>query len=255
MTVQSSQSRIALVTGAARGIGAAIAERLASDGMQVILADILDSVEDTASALAAKGYAASATKVDLGNLPSVEPFVANLIGEHGRIDVIVNNAGISPKHDGKRAPIDQTSLEEWQKVVDINLTACFLIVKASLPSMKANGWGRVVNMASQAGRTKSQVAGSHYSASKAGLIGFTRTLAGEVGPFGITANCIAPGRIDTPMASEAGSEVNARYVSTIPVGRIGTPDDVGAAVAYLASEEAGFVTGVCLDLNGGHFMM
>lgn len=254
MTVQPVQSRIALVTGAARGIGAAIAERLASDGMHVVLADILDGVEETASALAAKGHAASAARVDLGDLPAVEPFVADLVRRHGRIDVIVNNAGISPKHDGKRAPIDETSLEEWQKVVDINLTACFLIVKASLPSMKANRWGRIVNMASQAGRTKSLVAGSHYAASKAGLIGFTRTLAGEVGSFGITANCIAPGRIDTPMASEAGSEVNARYVSTIPVGRIGTPDDVGAAVSYLASDEAGFVTGVCLDLNGGHFM-
>lgn len=237
MSARPDTPRIALVTGAAQGIGAAIAERLARDGMQVVLADVLDRVEDTAAGLAAEGLACTAVRVDLG-----------------RIDVVVNNAGISPKHDGKRAPIDETSLEEWQAVIDINLTACFLIVKAALPSMKANRWGRIVNMASQAGRTRSQVAGSHYSASKAGLIGFTRTLAGEVGPFGITANCIAPGRIDTPMASEAGSEVNARYVGTIPVGRIGTPDDIGAAVAYLASEEAGFVTGVCLDVNGGHFM-
>lgn len=254
MSARPDTPRIALVTGAAQGIGAAIAERLARDGMQVVLADVLDRVEDTAAGLAAEGLACTAVRVDLGRIAGVEGFVADLIRRFGRLDVVVNNAGISPKHDGKRAPIDETSLEEWQAVIDINLTACFLIVKAALPSMKANRWGRIVNMASQAGRTRSQVAGSHYSASKAGLIGFTRTLAGEVGPFGITANCIAPGRIDTPMASEAGSEVNARYVGTIPVGRIGTPDDIGAAVAYLASEEAGFVTGVCLDVNGGHFM-
>lgn len=250
----TSSRRIALVTGAARGIGAALAERLASDGLKVILADVLDSVEDTAAALRNKALDAEGAKVDLADLNSIEPFVASLLARHGRLDVVVNNAGISPKHNGLRAPIEETSLDEWQSVIDINLTACFLLTKATLPSMKANRWGRFVNMASQAGRTRSQVAGSHYSASKAGLIGFTRTLAGEVGAFGITANCIAPGRIDTPMASEAGSEVNARYLSAIPVGRIGTPDDVGAAVSYLASDSAGFVTGICLDLNGGHFM-
>lgn len=251
---QIQHPRVALVSGAARGIGAAIAERLATDGMHVILADILDSGEQKASELRAKGLSCSYAWIDIGDLASVEPFIQAQIQEHGRIDVAVNNAGISPKHEGKRLPIDETSLEEWQKVIDINLTACFLVTKAVLPGMKARRWGRIVNMGSQAGRTRSQVAGSHYSASKAGLMGFTRTLAGEVGPFGITANSIAPGRIDTPMASEAGSAVNERYLSAIPVGRIGTPDDVGAAVSYLASDEAGFVTGVCLDLNGGHFM-
>ncbi|KJS20648.1 MAG: 3-oxoacyl-ACP reductase [Hoeflea sp. BRH_c9] len=251
---QTQQPRVALVTGAARGIGTAIAERLATDGMHVILADILDSGEQTASELRSKGLSCSFAWVDFGDLASVESFVQAQIRAHGRIDVAVNNAGISPKHQGKRLPIDETPLEEWQKVVDINLTACFLVAKAVLPGMKAGRWGRIVNMASQAGRTRSQVAGSHYSASKAGLIGFTRTLAGEVGPFGITANSIAPGRIDTPMAAEAGSEANERYLSAIPAGRLGTPDDIGAAVSYFASEEAGFVTGVCLDVNGGHFM-
>lgn len=254
MTSFQAQPRIALVTGAARGMGATIAERLAVTGMHVIVADILDTVGEAADGLEAKGLSASAATVDLGDLPSVEPFVRGLLLEHGRIDVVINNAGISPKHNGIRATIEETSLDEWQRVIDINLTAAFLVIKSVLPSMKANAWGRIVNMASQAGRTKSMVAGSHYSASKAGLIGFTRTLAGEVGPFGITANAIAPGRIDTPMASEAGADVNARYTSTIPVGRIGTPDDIAAAVAYLTSEEAGFVTGACLDLNGGHFM-
>lgn len=246
--------KIALVTGAAQGIGAGIAERLAADGAHVILADILDEVQTTASTLADKGHAVSCKQIDLGQLSSIDTFISGLIRHHGRLDIVVNNAGISPKHDGRRLPIDETPLEEWQQVLDINLTACFLIIKAALPAMKSRGWGRIINMASQAGRTKSQIAGAHYSASKAGLIGFTRTLAGEVGPFGITANCIAPGRIESPMAAMAGGEVNARYASAIPVGRLGTATDIAAATAYLASEEAGFVTGVCLDLNGGHFM-
>lgn len=254
MNTASGEPRVALVTGAARGIGLAIAKRFCAEGMKVVAIDVLDEVEGVAAELTAQGHSAFPALIDLGDLPTIEPFVEKLIGEHGHIDILVNNAGISPKHDGMRAPIDATALDEWRRVIDINLTACFLLTKATLPSMKERRWGRFVNIASQAGRTRSQVAGAHYAASKAGLIGFTRTLAGEAGTLGITANCIAPGRIDTPMASEAGAEVNQRFVSGIPVGRVGLPEEVAAAAAYLASDEAAFVTGVCLDLNGGHFM-
>jgi 3-oxoacyl-[acyl-carrier protein] reductase len=121
--------------------------------------------------------------------------------------------------------------------------------------MKANGWGRIVNIASQAGRTRTDIAGAHYAASKAGMMGLARTLAVEVGKDGITCNSIAPGRIETPMAAEAGAAVNAAYLTRIPVGRLGTPDDVAAAVAFLASDEAGFISGVTLDVNGGAFMI
>lgn len=254
MSSIDGRSRTALVTGAARGIGLAIARRLCIEGVKVVVADIQDEVKDVAATLIAEGHDAVPALIDLGDLPAIEPFVANLISDHGRIDVLVNNAGISPKHNGVRAPIDATDLDEWRRVIDINLTACFLLTKSCLPSMKEAGWGRFVNVASQAGRTRSQVAGAHYAASKAGLIGFTRTLAGECGASGITANCIAPGRIDTPMASGATADVNQRFVSGIPVGRIGLPEEVAAAAAYLISDEAAFVTGVCLDLNGGHFM-
>nr|WP_309503880.1 SDR family NAD(P)-dependent oxidoreductase [uncultured Roseovarius sp.] len=246
-----NQTRTALVTGAARGIGADIARRLAGDGHRVILTDVLEEVTQTAQDI---GLGAVAVPFDLAQLPQIEPFVQSLIATHGPIDIIVNNAGISPKHDGKRAPAQDTDLAEWQAVLDINLTAAFLICKAALPDMRARKWGRIVNMASQAARTRSTVAGSHYAASKAGLLGFSRTLAGEVGLDGITVNCIAPGRIDTPMASGVSDAVNAAYVQTIPVGRIGTTADVAHAVAYFASEEAGFVTGTVMDVNGGHFM-
>lgn len=246
-----TQRKTALVTGAAQGIGAGIAKRLADDGCRVILMDVLPDVAETARQI---GSGASPAVLDLSDLAAIEPFMAGLIGRDGPIDILVNNAGISPKHDGKRAPVCDTALAEWQSVIDVNLTAAFVLCKMVVPGMQARGWGRIVNMSSQAARTRSTVAGSHYAASKAGLIAFSRTLAGEVGHDGITVNCIAPGRIDTPMAATAGAEVNTAYVKTIPVGRIGTPADVAEAVAYFASDATGFVTGTVMDVNGGHFM-
>lgn len=243
--------RTALVTGAARGIGLAVAGHLAAQGHRVLLADILPEVEAVARDLPGDthGYV-----TDLSSLDTIGSFVATLTQAHGPIGILVNNAGISPKHDGKRASFEALELAEWQAVLDVNLTAAFLLCQAVLPGMRQQGWGRIVNMASQAARTRSLVAGFHYAASKAGLVGLSRTLAAEVGPDGITVNCIAPGRIDTPMAAEAGADVNAAYVATIPASRIGTPEDIAAAVAYFASDASGFVTGTVMDINGGHFM-
>lgn len=246
-----TQQRAALVTGAARGIGADIAQRLTDEGCRVILLDVLPEVARTAEQI---GSGASSAVLDLSDLAVIEPFMTELIAREGPVDILVNNAGISPKHDGKRAPVSETALSEWQSVMDVNLNAAFLMCKAVLPAMQTRGWGRIINMSSQAARTRSTVAGSHYAASKAGLIAFSRTLAGEVGHDGITVNCIAPGRIDTPMAATAGADVNTAYVKTIPVGRMGTPEDVAQAVAYFAADATGFVTGTVMDVNGGHFM-
>lgn len=246
-------SHTALITGAGRGIGAAIAKRLTQDGHRVILLDRLAEVEETAAALRAGGADAQAFLADLSDLSALEGAIRALAEREG-IDIVVNNAGISPKHSGVRAPISEMSLHEWQQVMDINLTAAFLVTKATMDTMAARGWGRYINMASQAARTGSRVAGAHYAASKAGMIAFSRSLAIEVGAKGITVNCIAPGRIDTPMAREAGAAVNTAYVATIPVGRIGTPEDVAEAVSYFASDATGFVTGTVMDVNGGHYM-
>lgn len=243
--------RTALVTGAARGIGEAIACTLAAQGHAVILVDVLPQVAQTAAAIPGDTHGLT---VDLSDLPAISGFVQRVVEEYGPIEILVNNAGISPKHEGKRASIESLELSEWQTVMDVNLTAAFLLTQAVLPGMRKCGWGRIINMASQAARTRSVVAGYHYAASKAGLIGLSRSLAGELGKDGITVNCIAPGRIDTPMAQVAGAEVNTAYVKTIPAGRIGTTDDIAAAVAYYTSDQAGFVTGTVLDVNGGHFM-
>ncbi|WP_290686680.1 MULTISPECIES: SDR family oxidoreductase [unclassified Haematobacter] len=250
---QVSTGHVALVTGAARGIGEAIAERLAMDGHRVVLVDRLETTEEIAARLRSRGLDVVAVSFDLGDLQAVEGFFSELSRREG-IDIVVNNAGISPKHDGKSAPAAETALPEWQQVLDINLTAPFLISKATLPVMRAKGWGRFINMSSQAARTGSRVAGAHYAASKAGLIAFSRSLAIQVGGEGITVNCIAPGRIDTPMAREAGAAVNTAYVATIPAGRIGTPEEVADAVSFYAGEGAGFVTGTVMDVNGGHYM-
>lgn len=248
------QQRLALVTGAARGIGLGVAERLAGDGLNVVLVDLIDEVHGAARGLAARGLAVEACVADIAREDAVRALVDDVLARHGRLDVLVNNAGISPKHGGRKALVQDTSLEEWQAVLAVNLTGPFLMCRAALPAMRRHGWGRIVNMSSQAGRTRSQIAGSHYAASKAGLIGFSRTLAAEVGADGITVNCIAPGRIETPMAATAGADVNRAYVSQIPVARIGHPGDIASAVSFLASEEAGFITGATLDVNGGHFM-
>lgn len=173
----------------------------------------------------------------------------------GPVAILVNNAGISPKHNGVKAPVAQMDVEEWKRVLDVNLTGAFRCTSACLPDMQAAGWGRIVNIASQAGRTRSDIAGAHYAASKAGVMALARTVAGEAGGAGITVNSVAPGRIDTPMAQAAGDTVNAEYLKRIPVGRLGTVDDVAAAVAFLASDDAGFITGVTLDVNGGSFMV
>ena len=249
-------NRVAVVTGAGRGIGLSIAKRFLLEGAKVVLADTqAGTLDEAVHSLGALAESARAVSCDVSNTEDVQRLISTTERQFGRVAILVNNAGISPKHAGLKAPVETMDEAEWRKVLDVNLTGAFLCSRACLPHMKANGWGRIVNIASQAGRTRSDIAGAHYAASKAGMMGLARTLAAEVGKDGITCNSIAPGRIETAMAAEAGAAVNAAYLTRIPVGRLGTPDDVAAAVAFLASDEAGFISGVTLDVNGGAFMI
>lgn len=250
----SAAERLALVTGAARGIGAAIARRLAEAGHPVLLSDVLPEVQETAAALRAEGHRARGLLLDVSDDAAVAGLPAELGEDWARLAILVNNAGISPKHEGKRRPIAEMPAAEWRRVLEVNLTGAFLMSQACIPPLRAGGWGRIIMITSQAARTMSRIAGAHYAASKTGLMGFARSLAGELGPHGITVNSIAPGRIATPMAAGAAAGANDSFLANIPAGRLGTPEDVAEVAAFLASDAAGYLNGATIDVGGGSFM-
>ncbi len=243
--------RRVLITGAASGIGLAIARAFAAQGHRLLLADVNDSVHQVARDLATD---ASGHTVDLADAAQLAALARHATSTLGGVDVLVNNAGISPKRLGLPAKATEIDLAEWERVLRINLTAPFLLCAALIPGMQAQRFGRIVDIASRAGRTYVPPAGSHYAASKAGLIGLTRHLAGEWAAAGITANCLTPGRVDTPLANQSAAVVQQAAVAAISVRRAGTPDEIAAAALYLASDAAAYVTGICLDVNGGAFM-
>jgi 3-oxoacyl-[acyl-carrier protein] reductase len=249
--------RMALVTGAARGIGAVIARRLASEGAAVMLVDIdRDEVEAQAASLRATGAEATARTVDVSREASVVELFAHVERSCGRLDVLVNNAGVLGLDAGKRPLVATMPLSLWQRTLEVNLTGTFLMCRGAAPLMQRCGWGRIINMSSRVGRTRTGPGNAHYAASKAGLIGFSRVLASELGGDGITVNCIAPSKIVTAMTTAVSGIDRAfeAHVAETVVGRLGTADDVAGVVAFLCSEEASFVTGTVIDVTGGSFM-
>lgn len=246
----------AVVTGAARGMGLAIAQRLARDGHHVAMLDVLGGeVDEGAKALRAEGFQATSVQVDLAREAELTALPGRLGALYGQVGILVNNAAISPKRNGRRVPAAEISLAQWEDVLRVNLTVPFRLTQLFLPPMRERGWGRVINIASRAGRSPGGVAAADYVTTKSGLLGLTRAFGKEVAADGITVNAIAPGRIETPMTRGSPPEVLAGVLASIPVGRFGTPEEIAALVAFLAGPEAGFITGATIDINGGVLMI
>lgn len=250
----SKQKRLALVTGAAQGLGRAIAQRLADDGCSILMADIrYDDARRAVEEMNAAGHQAFALELDVGNEQSVMQTYKEIASCHGRLDILVNNAGIS----GERAPVETGSLEGWETTIRINLTGTFLMCRGAIPLMRRQQWGRIVNMSSLSARGQPGVTRSGYVASKAGIMGFSRVLADEAGRDGITVNCVAPSRIMTPMTigtSGGSKEYWERGAAGSVLGRLGEPHEIAHAVGWLCSDQASFVTGTVIDVNGGTVM-
>jgi 3-oxoacyl-[acyl-carrier protein] reductase len=245
----SPVARVALVTGASQGIGRAVALRLAKDGFAVALAARNeDKLKELAADIAQSGGSSALFVLDVANEESIKSTAKAVLAHFGRVDVLVNNAGITRDNlllRMKRA--------DWDDVLTTNLTGTFLLSQALIGSMMKARYGRIINISSVVGRM-GQAGQANYAASKAGLIGFTKSLARELASRGVTANVVAPGYIESPMTAVLDAKQNESIVSHIPLGRIGSDVDVAHAVSFLASEGAGYITGHVLDVNGGMFM-
>jgi 2-hydroxycyclohexanecarboxyl-CoA dehydrogenase len=240
---------VSIVTGGASGIGRAIALRLARNGGDVAILDVdVAGAERVAREVTALGRRALAVETDVATAASVGGAVERVRRELAPVGILVNAAGIA-----SFVPLLQMAEETWDRLIAVHLKGAFNCTRAVLPDMIAARWGRVVSIASVAGLNGGGPGLAHYAAAKAGIIGFTKAVALETAGFGVTVNAIAPGLIDTPLLDRSGMprEVRERIVQQMPVGRIGVPDDIAAACAYLVSEDASFVTGQVLSPNGG----
>jgi len=239
--------RVALVTGAGGGIGRATVERLAAEGAAVVAGD-LKGYEAVASAVREAGGRSLGIELDVTSAASVSAAVEAAVAEFGGLHILVNNAGID-----QRGRLDELSEADWDRLLGVNLKGPFLCAQAAARQLAAGG--AIVNVASLAGRSSSPLQGCHYSASKAGLLGLTRHLARELGPRRIRVNAVCPGPILTEMLTRSSStEQLAELAAQVPIGRTGTPEDIAAVIAFLASDDAGYINGASLDANGGIFM-
>jgi 3-oxoacyl-[acyl-carrier protein] reductase len=240
--------RVALVTGASRGIGQAIAKTLAGRGAVVLAAARADHANDVARAIVASGARAEAVTLDVTDDGAMADVIGGIVGRHGRLDILVNNAGITRDQLALRMKRD-----DWDAVIATNLTAAFRLSQAALKPMLRQRGGRIVNVTSVVGQS-GNAGQTNYAASKAGLIGLTKALALEVASRQITVNAVAPGLIETEMTRALSTDAQENWASRIPLQRLGSPEDVAAAVAFLASDEAAYITGHVLAVNGGMYM-
>ncbi|WP_338869893.1 3-oxoacyl-ACP reductase FabG [Spirosoma sp. SC4-14] len=239
------QDKVAIITGAARGIGQGAAEVFCREGATVIIWDVLEEGEATAQSLTDRGYRASFMPVSTTDVPRIEAAARDVVDRYGRIDILINNAGIT-----RDKTLLKMSYDDWQQVIDVNLSGVFNCTKVVAPYMVEQQYGRIICTSSING-VHGAFGQTNYAAAKAGIIGMVRTWAKELGPKGITANAVAPGYIRTPMTDAMPEEVRKQAVSSIPVRRMGEPSDIAYAYLFLASDEASFVNGHVLAVNGG----
>ncbi|MGA8298353.1 MAG: 3-oxoacyl-[acyl-carrier-protein] reductase [Terriglobales bacterium] len=243
------EGRVALVTGASQGIGHACALRLAQQGVSIaVAARNQQKLEELVTAIGVTGGKAAAFPVDVADEEQVKAAVKSALAHFGKIDILVNNAGIT-----RDQLVMRMKRADWDAVLHTNLTSAFLCIQAVIPSMLKQRWGRIINITSVFGQM-GQAGQANYSASKAGLIGLTMAIAREVASRNITSNAIAPGFIETSMTAVLSEEFKQAAVKQIPLGRVGTPEDIASAVAFLASDQASYITGHVLNVNGGMLM-
>ena len=240
--------RVAIVTGAGQGMGRAVAQRLSADGARVVANDVNEeAAARTAKGIQDAGGEAIAVAGDVTSSGDVANIVDAALDRYGRIDILVNNAGVL-----RPTKVIDIEEDEWDWVIAVNLKGTYLCSRAVLPAMRKGGWGRIVNFSSTAGKSTSTVGGAHYTAAKAGVLGFTRHLAREAAAYGVTVNAVCPGLIDTEMVRGTIPDEQARaYADSFPIQRMGEPSEVAELVAFLASDRAAYITGASLDINGG----